>query len=33
MFVVYTADGVPCYRTFDEAEAEYVSFCVGGYYI
>ena len=33
MFVVYSAGGVPCYRPSDEAEADYVSFCVGGYYI
>ena len=32
MFIVYTADGVPCYRTSDEAEADYMSYCVGGYY-
>ena len=32
MFVVYSAAGVPCYQTSDEAEADYVSFCVGGYY-
>ena len=32
MFVVYSAAGVPCYRTNDEAEADYMSFCVGGYY-
>ena len=33
MFVVYSADGVPYYRTSDEAEAEYISYCIGGYYI
>ena len=33
MFVVYTADGVPYYRTSDEAEADYRSYCVGGYYV
>ena len=33
MFVVYSAAGVPCYRTNDEAEADYISFCMGGYYI
>ena len=32
MFVVYSAAGVPCYRTSDEAEADYMSFCMGGYY-
>ena len=33
MFVVYSAVGVPCYRTSDEAEADYLAFCVGGYYV
>ena len=33
MFVVYSDAGVPCYRTNDEAEADYMSFCIGGYYI
>ena len=33
MFVVYSAAGVPCYRTSDEAEADYRSYCVGGYYV
>ena len=33
MFVVYSAAGVPCYRTSDEAEADYLSFCMGGYYV
>ena len=33
MFVVFSANGVPYYRTSDEAEAEYISFCIGGYYI
>ena len=32
MFVVYSAAGVPCYWTSDEAEADYRSYCVGGYY-
>ena len=32
MCVVDSAAGVPCYRTSDEAEADYVSFCIGGYY-
>ena len=33
MFIVYSAAGVPCYRTSDEAEADYMSYCVGGYYV
>ena len=33
MFVVYSAAGVPCYRTNDEAEADYLSFCMDGYYV
>ena len=33
IYTVYSADGVPYYRTSDEAEADYMSFCVGGYYI
>ena len=33
MFVVYTAAGVPCFRTSDEAEADFMSYCIGGYYI
>ena len=33
MFVVYSAAGVPCYQTSDEAEAAYRSYCVGGYYV
>ena len=33
MFIVFSADGVPWYRTNDEAEADYRSFCVGGYYV
>ena len=31
MFGVFSADGVPCYRTSDEAEADYLAFCVGGF--
>ena len=33
MFIVYSAAGVPCYRTSDEVEADYISFCMGGYYV
>ena len=33
MFVVYSAAGVPCYRTSDEAEADYLAFCVGGFVV
>ena len=33
IYTVYFVDGVPCCRTSDEAEAEYISFCVGGYYV
>lgn len=33
MYVVYTAAGVPYYRTSNEAEADYRSFCIGGYYV
>ena len=33
MFVVFSAAGVPCYQTSDEAEADYLSFCMDGYYI
>ena len=33
MFVVYSAAGVPCYRTSDEAEADGRSDCIGGYYV
>ena len=33
MYVVYTADGVPYYNTSNEAEADYWSFCIGGYYV
>ena len=33
MFIVYSVAGVPCYRTSDEAEADYRSYCVGGYYV
>lgn len=33
MFVVFSADGVPWYRTSDEAEADYLAFRVGGYYV
>ena len=33
MFIVFSADGVPCYRTSNEAEADYMSYCMGGYYI
>ena len=32
MFVVYTADGMPYCRTMDEMEADYISYCIGGYY-
>ena len=32
MFVVYSAAGVPCYLTIYEAEADFRSYCVGGYY-
>lgn len=31
MFIVFSASGVPYYRTSDEAEADYLAFCVGGY--
>ena len=33
MFIVFSADGVPYCRTSDEAEADYRSHCVGGYYL
>ena len=33
MFIVYSESGVPCYKTFNEAEADYRSFCIGGYYV
>lgn len=33
MYCVFFANGVPYYRTYDEAEADYLSFCVGGYYV
>ena len=33
MYVVYTADGIPYYHTNNEAEADYRSFCIGGYYV
>ena len=33
MFVVYSAAGVPWYRTSDEAEADYLAFCVGGFVV
>ena len=33
MFVVYSDTGVPCYRTSNEIEADYMSYCVGGYYV
>ena len=33
MFIVFSTDGVPWYRTSDEVEADYMSFCVGGYYV
>ena len=29
MFVVFYANGIPYYRTSDEAEADYLAFCVG----
>ena len=33
MFVVFSADGVPWYRTSDEVEADYLAFCVGGFVV
>ena len=33
MFIVFSADGVPWYRTSDEAEADYMSFYVGGFVV
>ena len=33
MYVVYTADGVPYYRTMDENRADYMSYYIGGYYV
>ena len=33
MFVVFSADGVPWYRTNDEVEADYLAFCVGGFVV
>ena len=33
MFIVFSADGVPYYRTEAEAAADYLAFCVGGYYV
>ena len=33
MFVVYTANGIPYYWTSNEAEADYRSFCIDGYYV
>lgn len=33
MFIVYSESSIPCYKTFNEAEADYMSFCVGGYYV
>lgn len=33
MFIVYTADGVPYYRTMDEGNAECISYNIGGYYV
>ena len=32
MFIVFSADGIPYYRTSNEVEADYLAFCVGGYY-
>ena len=33
MFIVFYENGIPYYRTSDEAEADYLAFCVGGYYV
>ena len=33
MYVVYDSNGIPYYRTMDEGEADYISFCIGGYYV
>ena len=33
MFVVFSAAGVPCYQTSDEAEADYRSYYIGAYYV
>ena len=33
MFIVFSADGVPWYRTSDEVEADYLAFCVGGFVV
>ena len=33
MFIVFSAAGVPCYRTSDEVEADYLAFCVGGFVV
>ena len=33
MFVVFSVDGVPWYRTSDEVEADYLAFCVGGFVV
>ena len=33
MFIVFSADSVPYYRTSDEAEADYLAFCVGGFFV
>lgn len=33
MFIVYSAAGVPCYQTSDEAEADYRSYYIGGFFV
>ena len=33
MFVVYTSEGIPYYRTMDENQADQISYYIGGYYV
>lgn len=32
MFTVYDSKGVPYKTVWDEMEADYVAYCIGGYY-
>lgn len=32
MFTVYDSKGVPYETVWDEMEADYIAYCIGGYY-